>query len=236
MTEPKPWLINEAGAQARRHAPATLRNRDAICDVLRAHLPPNGTVLEIASGSGEHIVHFAQHMPALEWQPSDREPAALQSIAAWSTDARAGNILPPLLIDVAHPDWPVENADAMSRISTGPNSRVSDNSGAHQKFDACVCINMVHISEWGATLGLFRGCARLLTEQAPIILYGPYLEQGVETAASNLAFDQSLKARNPEWGLRHLDEVDRVASEYGFERASRHEMPANNLTLVYRVP
>lgn len=226
MTEPKPWLIDEAGAEARRHAPATLRNRDAICEILRAHLPHAGTVLEIASGSGEHIVHFASQLPHLQWQPTDCEPAALQSIAAWSADAQLRNILPPLLIDVAHPEWPVANA--------GSNSRVSDNSGPHQKFDACVCINMVHISAWEATLGLFKGCAQTLVEQAPIILYGPYLEEGVETAASNLAFDDSLKARNPAWGLRHLDEVDRVASEHGFARISRHEMPANNLMLVYR--
>lgn len=226
MTEPKPWLIDEAGAEARRHAPATLRNRDAICDILRAHLPHAGTVLEIASGSGEHIVHFASQLPHLRWQPSDCEPAALQSIAAWSADAQLLNILPPLLIDVARLDWAAENA--------GWTSRVSDTSEDHQNFDACICINMVHISAWDATLGLFKGCTQALSEQAPLLLYGPYLEKGVETAASNVAFDESLKARNPAWGLRQLDAVDRVASEHGFERISRYEMPANNLALVYR--
>ncbi|MFN3474172.1 MAG: DUF938 domain-containing protein [Blastomonas sp.] len=214
MTEPhphpRPWLIDEAGAEARRHAPATLRNRDAIAEVLRDHLPASGNVLEIASGSGEHIVHFAQAFPHLVWQPSDCEPAALASIAAWAAQAGASNVRPPLRIDAAQPDWPIESADAI------------------------VCINMVHISPWDATLGLFKGCAQTLAEEAPIILYGPYLEQGVETAASNLAFDDSLKARNPEWGLRHLDAVDRVASDHGFMRTSRHAMPANNLTLVYR--
>ena len=210
MTEPKPWLIDEAGVEARRHAPATLRNRDAIAEVLRDHLPATGIVLEIASGSGEHIVHFAQAFPHLDWQPSDCEPAALASIAAWAAQAGATNVRPPLLIDAAQSVWPIGSADAI------------------------VCINMVHISPWDATLGLFKGCAQTLAEGAPIILYGPYLEQGVETAASNLAFDDSLKARNPAWGLRHLDAVDRVASNHGFARTTRHDMPANNLTLVYR--
>lgn len=210
MTDPKPWLIDEAGAEARRHAPATLRNRDAITDVLRGVLPPQGTVLEIASGSGEHIVHFAQAFPHLVWQPSDCEPAALASIAAWAAQAGASNVQPPLAIDAAQPGWPLKRADAI------------------------LCINMVHISPWDATVGLFKGCAQALDEEAPIILYGPYVEEGVETAVSNLAFDESLKARNPAWGLRHLDDMDRVASEHGFERTGRHEMPANNLTLVYR--
>ncbi len=207
---PRPWLIDEAGAEARRHAPATLRNRDAIADVLRDHLPATGTVLEIASGSGEHIVHFAQAFPHLVWQPSDCEPAALASIAAWAAQAGASNVQPPLPIDAAQPAWPIDRADAI------------------------VCINMVHISPWDATLGLFKGCAQVLTDVAPILLYGPYFEQGVETAASNLAFDVSLKARNPAWGLRHLDDMDRVASDHGFARTSRHAMPANNLVLVYR--
>jgi hypothetical protein len=210
MTDPKPWLIDEAGAEARRHAPATLRNRDAIADVLREHLPASGTVLEIASGSGEHIVHFAQAFPHLLWQPSDCEPAALASIAAWAAQAGATNVRPPLPIDAQQPDWPIDRADAI------------------------VCINMVHISPWNATLGLFKGSARVLAEEAPIILYGPYFEQGVETAASNLAFDDSLKARNPAWGLRHLDDMDRAASDHGFACTSRHAMPANNLMLVYR--
>ncbi|GGB64640.1 DUF938 domain-containing protein [Blastomonas aquatica] len=214
MTEPhphpRPWLIDEAGAEARRHAPATLRNRDAISDVLREHLPTTGNVLEIASGSGEHIVHFARAFPQLVWQPSDCEPAALASIAAWAAQMGASNVRPPLLLDAAQSVWPIESADAI------------------------ICINMVHISPWDATLGLFKGCTQALAEEAPIILYGPYLEEGVETAASNLAFDESLKARNPAWGLRHLDDMDRVASDHGFARTSRHAMPANNLTLVYR--
>jgi hypothetical protein len=195
----------------RQHAPATLRNREPIAAVLARELPASGTVLEVASGTGEHAVFFAARFPALRWQPSDVCPEALASIAAYLADYTGENLAPPLLLDAAAPaSWPVDAVDAV------------------------LCINMVHISPWEATIGLFKGCAQVLTNEAPIILYGPYLEGEVETAASNLEFDQSLKVRNPPWGLRHLDDVDRVASEHGFERTSRFEMPANNLTLVYK--
>lgn len=210
MTDPRPWMPEDGGAGAKRYAPATLRNRDAIAAVLADWLPPTGTVLEIASGSGEHIVHFASAFPALDWQPSDPDPAALTSIAAWSAESALANIHPPLALDAAAPDWPVARADAI------------------------LCINMVHISPWEATIGLFRGSAKHLAPDAPVILYGPYLEEAVETAPSNLAFDRSLKERNPAWGLRKLADVDRVAQEFGFERTRRYAMPANNLTVVYR--
>lgn len=210
MTGPKPWIIDEAGAEARRHAPATLRNRDAICEVLRAHLPPTGTVLEIASGSGEHIVHFASQLPALHWQPSDREPAALQSTAAWSATAGLPNVLPPLLIDVEQPEWPVTQADAI------------------------VCINMVHISPWSASQALFRQASRLLQPAAILYLYGPFIRHDVMTASSNLAFDASLKERNPAWGIRDVGAVDALADEFGFARDRLIEMPANNVSLIYR--
>ncbi|PXW68419.1 uncharacterized protein DUF938 [Blastomonas natatoria] len=210
MTGPRPWLIDEAGDDVRRHAPATVRNRDAITAVLRDVLPRDGTVLEIASGSGEHVVHFAAAFPHLQWQPSDCEPAALGSIAAWSGEAGLANILPPLPIDVEHPDWPIANAAAI------------------------VCINMVHISPWSATLALFDHAAKLLKPGASLYLYGPFVRHDVTTAESNLAFDASLKARNPSWGLRNVDEVDLVAAEYGLVRADLIEMPANNLSLVYR--
>jgi hypothetical protein len=196
---------------ARQHAPATLRNREPIAAVLARELPASGTVLEVAAGTGEHAVFFAARFPALRWQPSDPCPEARASIAAYRADYAGTNLAPPLPLDAAAPEsWPILAADAV------------------------LCINMVHISPWEATIGLFKGCAQVLTNEAPIILYGPYLEDEVETAASNLEFDQSLKVRNPAWGLRHLDDVDRVASEHGFERTSRFEMPANNLTLVYK--
>lgn len=205
-----PWVPGEAGVEAdKRHAPATLRNRDAIVDVLRRVLPERGVVLEIASGSGEHAVHFARTFPALDWQPSDPDPAALASIAAWSGEAGLANVRPPARIDAAGGGWPVTRADAI------------------------LCINMVHIAPWAATVGLFRDAAGVLGPDAPLILYGPYVEAGVETAPSNLAFDGSLKERDPAWGLREVADVDAVAAGYGFARMGRVEMPANNLMLIY---
>jgi hypothetical protein len=210
MSEPRPWLIDEAGSEARRHAPATLRNRDAIAQVLLSVLPASGTVLEIASGSGEHVVHFAKAFPHLQWQPSDCEGAALRSIAAWTAESGGINILPPVPIDVEQDDWPVRHADAI------------------------LCINMLHISPWSATLALFRHAAALLPSGAPLYLYGPFVRHDVMTAESNLAFDASLKARNPAWGLRDVADVDAVAADQGFARTDLIEMPANNLSLVYR--
>lgn len=210
MTEPKPWLIDEAGAEARRHAPATLRNRDAITDVLRGQLPASGTVLEIASGSGEHVVHFAAAFPHLVWQPSDCEPAALRSIAAWAAEAGSTNVLAPLLIDVEQGDWPVAGAAAV------------------------LCINMIHISPWSACKALFQRVSGLLASGAPLVLYGPYIRHDITTSDSNLAFDASLKQRNPAWGLRAVADVDAVAGNNGLARAALIEMPANNLSLIYR--
>lgn len=207
---PRPWTPGDGGAGEKRHAPATLRNRDAIAAVLTEWLPVAGTVLEVASGSGEHVVHFAAAFPALAWQPSDPDPDALASIAAWSTEAGLENVAPPVRLDAAAPDWPVTAADAL------------------------LCINMVHISPWAATLGLFAGAARLLPAGAPLILYGPYLEAGVPTAPSNADFDASLRARDPEWGLRDLDTVKAAASDAGLVFAERRAMPANNLMLLFR--
>jgi len=220
---------------AKQHAPATLRNRDPIAAVLAQELPPTGTVLEIASGTGEHALFFAAAFPALVWQPSDPWADALASIAAYRADYPGDNLAAPVRLDAAAADsWPVAAAAAIVGINLDPDSYAFNNSVTNAKFDALICINMVHISEWAATIGLFRGGAAVLTRKAPIILYGPYLEEGVETASSNSEFDQSLKARNPAWGLRHLAEVDRVAAQWGFERSNRYELPANNLTLIYR--
>lgn len=193
----------------KRSAPATLRNRDAIAAVLADWLPPKGIVLEIASGSGEHIVYFANRFPALDWQPSDPDADALASIAAWSAEARLANITSPLRLDASAPGWPTADADAV------------------------LCINMVHISPWAATLGLFSGAARMLGPGAPLILYGPYVEPDVPTAGSNLAFDADLRARNPAWGLRDLDHVKAAARDAGFAFAERRAMPANNLMLLF---
>lgn len=197
---------------AKQHAPATLRNREAILGVLQQELPEWGTVLEVASGSGEHAVYFSQSLTALSWQPSDPNPQALASITAYRESFEGVNLREPLLVDASDPSsWPITRADAI------------------------VCINMVHISPWTATKGLFAGAARVLNEEhSPIVLYGPYLEEEVETAPSNLGFDASLKSRNSEWGLRNVAAVDALAKAHGFVRSARFEMPANNLALVYR--
>lgn len=195
---------------ARRHAPATERNREPILAILRDVLPASGTVLEVASGTGEHAIHFAGALPALLWQPSDPDPSALASIRAWAEVAKLPNLRPPLLLDAAAPDWPVATAHAI------------------------LCINMVHISPWEATEGLMRGAARLLSGGVPLFLYGPYRRAGVATALSNEAFDENLKARDPRWGLRDLEAVVGLAETHGFTLGSVVEMPANNLSLVFR--
>lgn len=198
---------------AKRHAPAALRNREAIAEVLARELPASGTVLEIAAGSGEHAVFFAARFGALTWLPTDPAADALASITEYRADYPGTNIAAPLPLDAADPEgWPVAEAAAI------------------------LCINMVHISPWPATQGLFRGAARLLGNGGggALILYGPFLEDGVETAPSNLAFDASLKARDTQWGLRRAEDLDRLAAANGLARAARHAMPANNLSLVFR--
>jgi len=190
---------------ARLIAPAAARNRDPILDVLRRVLPPHGLVLEIASGSGEHAAHFAAALSALTFQPSDPEPANRASCDAWC--AGLPNVRPALSLDAAA-DWPIGRAEAV------------------------LCINMAHISPWSATLGLLRNAARILSAGAPLVLYGPWIRAGVETAPSNLAFDASLRARDPAWGLRSLDDLAQAAA--GFAPPEVAEMPANNVTLVLR--
>lgn len=190
--------------------PATARNRDAILAVLRDVLPASGLVLEIASGSGEHAVHFAQAFPHLTFQPSDPEDAALQSIAAWTQDSGLTNIKPPVMLDATSAQWPVTEADAL------------------------LCINMIHIAPWRASESLFHGAAKLLPAGAPLYLYGPYRRADVVTAPSNEAFDESLKARNAEWGLRDLEAVTVLARDNGFSGPAITEMPANNLSVVFR--
>jgi hypothetical protein len=194
----------------RQYAPATLRNRDVILDVLRRTLPPTGLVLEIASGSGEHVVHFARHLPGLTFQPSDPDPSGRASVAAWIEAAGVGNVRPPILLDAAAEAWPIAAADAV------------------------LCINMIHISPWRATEGLIAGAARLLAAGAPLYLYGPYRREGVPTAPSNEAFDASLRQRNPDWGLRRLEEVAALAAAKGFSTPEVIEMPANNLSVIFR--
>jgi SAM-dependent methyltransferase len=191
-------------------APATARNRDPILAVLRRVLPARGTVLEVASGTGEHAVHFAAALPGLTWQPSDPDPQARRSIAAWREASGLPNVLPPLPLDVAGPDWPAMQADAI------------------------VCINMIHIAPWRAAEGLVAGAARVLPPRGVLFLYGPYKEGGRHTAPSNEAFDADLRARDPEWGVRDLDDVKVLAARHGFDFTERVAMPANNLSVVFR--
>lgn len=211
-TDPAPWFPADApGHTARRHAPATLRNRDAIADVLATVLPPSGTVLEVASGSGEHCAFFARRFCALTWQPSDPDPAARASIAVWC-DGLA-NTRPALDLDAEVPEW------------QGPDWPLAE-------IATVLCINMVHISPWEATLGLLSNAARLLRPSAPLFLYGPFYRAGHPTAPSNTTFDASLKMRDPRWGLRDLDEV--IAAADGFALDHIVEMPANNLSIIFR--
>jgi hypothetical protein len=209
MERPTPFLFTDS-IEAKRFAPATQRNREAISAVLAEILPKSGTVLEVASGTGEHIVHFAAAFPHLRWQPSDFDEAGLASIAAWARESGLSNILKPVCIDASAAVWPVEQAEAM------------------------LCINMVHIAPWAATEGLFAYGARMLPEGAPLYLYGPYREAGVPTAESNEAFDASLKARDPQWGLRRVEDMITLATAHGFLLDQRVAMPANNLSLVFR--
>ncbi len=194
----------------RRVAPATARNRDPILAVLRDALPATGLVLEVASGSGEHVIHFASALPGLTFQPSDPDPGARASIDAWVAEAGLGTIRPAVTLDAAGTDWPIAAADAV------------------------LCINMVHIAPWAATEGLMRGAAAILSPGAPLILYGPYRRDGAHTAPSNAAFDADLRARNPAWGVRDLEAVADLAAAQGFGAPLVVPMPANNLTLVFR--
>jgi hypothetical protein len=200
----------QPAADPRRHAPATLRNRAPIIEVLRQALPKRGLVLEIASGSGEHAVAFAAAFPDLSWQPTDREPDALASIAAHEAELGLANLLAPLLLDAESPHWPVARADAI------------------------VCCNMIHIAPWSACCGLVAGAGRTLTADGLLYLYGPFRRDGRHTADSNRQFDEDLKRRNPAWGVRDLDEVAILAEASGLELAEIVPMPANNLSVLFR--
>jgi SAM-dependent methyltransferase len=191
------------------YSAAAERNKDPILSVLESVLPAKGSVLEIASGSGQHVCYFAASLPGIEWQPTEPGAAGLGAIAARVRESGLSNVLPPVALDVQDPRWAVA-----------------------ERFDAILCVNMIHISPWSATHGLFRGAARHLAPRGLLVTYGPYLENGV-AAPSNLEFDASLKRRNAEWGLRELEEVSRVASSHGLHREKIVRMPANNLTLVF---
>lgn len=196
---------------ARKSAPAALRNRAPILDALRSRLPETGTVLEVASGTGEHIVHFARALPRLTFRPSDPDPENRASIAAWIAAEKPANVKPPLDLDVCASKWPVATADAI------------------------LCANMIHIAPWRAAEGLIAGAARTLFPGGILHIYGPFMREGRHTAPSNAEFDASLKARNAEWGVRDLDAVEALARRAGFGAPDVVAQPANNLSVFFRL-
>jgi SAM-dependent methyltransferase len=194
----------------RRMAPATERNREPILAVLRNVLPARGTVLEIASGTGQHATHFAAALPGLTWQPSDPDPAARASIAAWTAHAGLANVRAPLALDVCRQPWGIDAADAV------------------------VCINMIHIAPWAAAEALFAGAGKLLGPGGVLFLYGPYRRGGAHTAPSNAAFDAQLRATDPDWGVRDMEAVIALGEAQGMRCDEPVPMPANNFCLVLR--
>ncbi len=210
-------------ADARRYAPATQRNREPILAILERVLPATGTVLEISSGTGEHGVFFAPRLAPRQWLPSETDPLARQSILAWQAAEPAANLHPPLALDVRQTPWPVEDsaADLGVDLTTHP-------------ITAIVNINMVHIAPWEACLGLMAGAGRLLPRGGVLYLYGPFKQGGDHTAPSNAAFDDSLQAQNPAWGVRDLEAVVAEAEAVGLRWVDTLAMPANNMSVVFR--
>jgi hypothetical protein len=194
---------------------AAERNKQPILDALREVLPQRGSALEIASGTGQHVTWFAQSLPGWTWQPTDADATALPGIAAAIAAAGLANVRQPLLLDVLAPRWP----------SGGPQFG--------ERFDAIYCANMLHISPWATCAALMRGASRHLASTGVLVTYGPYLEDDVVTAPGNLAFDESLRQRNPEWGIRQRADVEREAAAAGLRLRERRAMPANNLLLVW---
>ena len=205
----QPHSGDPGAADPRRFAPAAQRNRQPILEVLSRVLPAHGLVLDLASGSGEHALHFARNLPSLQWQPSDPDPDSRRSIDAHAAAETCLNLLPALDLDVTAAEWPVRTADAL------------------------VCINMVHISPWAASVGLCAGAGRLLPSSGVLYLYGPYKRNGRHTAPSNEAFDASLRQRNSAWGVRNLEDITALAAQAGLACHEIVEMPANNLSLVF---
>jgi SAM-dependent methyltransferase len=206
-------ISDETRAARKHHAPAAARNTVPILDVLRGVLPETGRALEIASGTGQHAAAFAEAFPGIGWQPSDQDASARDSIAAWVAESGLGNLLPPVDIDVMRAGWP--------RAVAG-------------ELDLIVCINMIHISPWAACEGLMEGADELLREGGLLYLYGPYKRDGGHTASSNAAFDESLRSRNPAWGIRDMGDVEAAAGGQGMATESTVAMPANNFSVIFR--
>ncbi|HBE18587.1 MAG TPA: SAM-dependent methyltransferase [Cyanobacteria bacterium UBA11149] len=211
---------------ARQYAPATLRNREPILDVLWQFLPPTGTILEISSGTGEHAVFFAPRLYPRQWIPSDPNPLARESIAAWRECHPAENLHSAIAIDVRDSIWAVEKAQLPESLS---GLDLIEN-----PIRAIVNINMIHISPFSACLGLMAGAKRILPKGGILYLYGPFKINGKHTAPSNEAFDRSLRMQNPEWGVRNLDEVVEVAGDRNLSFVKTVNMPANNLSVIFQ--
>jgi hypothetical protein len=193
----------------RLFSPSAERNRGPISEVLSQVLPEHGVVLEVGSGTGQHLVQFARALPNLTWQPSERDADCLKSIKAWLAVEALSNVRPPLHLDVTVLPWPIASAAAL------------------------VCINMIHIAPWAATEALFQGSKSLLCSGGLLCLYGPFKRHGQHTSPSNKSFDQLLRRQDPKWGVRDLDDVSRLANEAGLDLQQTREMPSNNLTLVF---
>jgi SAM-dependent methyltransferase len=205
-----PWRIGDDLADGRGVAPAAERNKAPILEVLSRILPREGLVLEIASGTGQHICHFARVLPALSFQPSDPDPDMRRSIARWTAHESLDNVRAPVALDVLAQSWPVVSADAV------------------------ISINMIHVAPWTATRALFAGASRVLRAGAPLYLYGPFHLDGVATSESNARFDESLRTHDPSWGVRDLRDVAAVAADTGFRQDDVIAMPANNLSVIFR--
>lgn len=200
----------EKSADGKWSLPAAERNKEPILGVLARVLPNRGLVLEVASGTGQHVMHFAAALPDLTWQPSDPDAELRRSIALRIHEERRANVNGPIDLDVTQFPWPLQTADAV------------------------VAINMIHVAPWSATLALFEGAKALLSAQHVLFLYGPYRRFGAHTSESNAQFDLDLRAQNPQWGLRDMEAVAGVAAETGFMLAETVQMPANNFSLVFR--
>ncbi len=200
----------------KKYAPATDRNREPILAVLKDCIPDHGTILELASGSGQHAIYFVDQMPGHYWQPSDPDEESRNSISAWWWEVQLNNILPPLNINAQDDIWDIENVEIPQPVTS------------------IVCINMVHISPWESTVGLIKGASRILPKDGILYLYGPYKVDGKHTAPSNELFDIKLRSQNPEWGIRELNDVIKLAHENDLSLVKTVDMPANNLSIIFK--
>ncbi len=202
--------LGEQLSDGRWHSPAAEQNKGPILEVLERVVPRSGLILEIASGSGQHVLYFASQLPALTWQPSEPDEELRESISPKTTAANLRNVKAPLALDVLRSPWPIDRADAV------------------------VCINLIHVAPWEATKALFEGAGRVLSNGGVLFLYGPYRRFGHHTAPSNAAFDRDLRRRNPDWGLRDLEDVTRLARDARFDLAELAPMPVNNFSVIFR--